>query len=151
QRSFTIVPDGFPVVATRSDMLEKTSLNEIVLPESWVKGTLKCQLAVYPSTLADLQKGLEGLLREPCGCFEQTSTSNYPNLLILDYLKESDQANPEAARRARELLTRGYQMLTNYESPGQTGKAPREGYEWFGAAPAHEALTAYGLMQFRDM
>src|SRR5207248_1856109 len=27
----------------------------------------------------------------------------------------------------------------------------REGYEWFGQAPAHEALTAYGLLQFRDM
>ena len=44
-------------------------------------------MTVYPSTLADLQKGLEGMLREPGGCFEQTSTSNYPNLLILDYLK----------------------------------------------------------------
>jgi hypothetical protein len=31
----------------------------------------------------------------------------------------------------------------------QGGK--REGFEWFGQAPAHEALTAYGLMQFRDM
>src|SRR5262249_26086621 len=28
----------------------------------------------------------------------------------------------------------------------------KEGYEWFGGtAPAHEALTAYGLLQFRDM
>ena len=26
-----------------------------------------------------------------------------------------------------------------------------KGYEWFGANPAHEALTAYGLMEFRDM
>ena len=66
----------------------------VTLPETWVKGTLKCQVQVYPSTLADLQKGLEALLREPSGCFEQTSTSNYPNLLILDYLKESDQAKP---------------------------------------------------------
>ena len=27
----------------------------------------------------------------------------------------------------------------------------RQGYEWFGADPGHEALTAYGLMQFTDM
>src|SRR5947209_15319093 len=27
-----------------------------------------------------------------------------------------------------------------------------EGYEWFGgSAPPHEALTAYGLLQFKDM
>src|SRR5204863_7538113 len=25
------------------------------------------------------------------------------------------------------------------------------GYEWFGSEPAHEALTAYGLLEFVDM
>ena len=31
-------------------------------------------------------------------------------------------------------------------------KNDKEGYEWFGGtAPPHEALTAYGLLQFRDM
>src|SRR5262249_21016113 len=116
-----------------------------------VKGTLKCQVQVFPSTLADLQKGLEGLLREPAGCFEQTSTSNYPNLLVLDYLKESGQSRPEVEGHARDLLATGYQKLTSFEclSPA---KNRREGYEWFGGtAPPHEALTAYGLLQFRDL
>jgi hypothetical protein len=151
RNTFRVVPEGFPVVEARSDVLEKSASQTVVLPETWVKGTLKCQAQVYPSTLADLQKGLDSLLREPNGCFEQTSTSNYPNLLILDYLKESDQARPEVERRARDLLTRGYQKLTSFEcvDPAQ-GK--KRGYEWFGGtAPAHEALTAYGLMQFRDM
>ena len=26
-----------------------------------------------------------------------------------------------------------------------------KGYEWFGADPGHEALTAYGLLEFTDM
>jgi hypothetical protein len=150
-RTFQVVPEGFPFVGSRSDMLEGVAHNEVVLPETWVKGTLKCQVQVYPSTLADLQKGLEALLREPHGCFEQTSTSNYPNLLILDYLKESQQTKPELERRARDLLARGYQKLTSFEcqDPGQN---KRRGYEWFGGtAPPHEALTAYGLLQFRDM
>ena len=30
-------------------------------------------------------------------------------------------------------------------------ETPEKGYEWFGGTPAHEALTAYGLMEFRDM
>ena len=58
---------------------------------------------------------------------------------------------PEVAARARQLLDRGYGKLTAFEcqKPGNTGK---QGYEWFGgAAPAHEALTAYGLMEFVDM
>jgi hypothetical protein len=150
-RALTVVPDGFPVVGSHSDMLEKVARNDVVLPENWIKGTLKCQVQVYPSTLADLQKGLEALLREPGGCFEQTSSNNYPNVLILDYLKESDQAKPEVERRARDMLARGYRQLVSFECLEQARNA-RRGYEWFGgAAPPHEALTAYGLLEFRDM
>jgi anti-sigma factor RsiW len=150
RRTFPVVPDGFPVVVSKSDVLEKVSQQEFVLPEAWVKGTLQLKAEVYPSTLADLQKGLEALLREPGGCFEQTSSSNYPNLLILDYLKETDQAKPEVQQRALAMLDRGYRMLAGFECP-YTG-AGRHGYEWFGAPnAAHEALTAYGLLEFRDM
>lgn len=150
-KSLPIVPDGFPVAGSVSDVLEKAAAQTLTLPETWLPGTLKCQVHVYPSTLASLQGGLEALLREPNGCFEQTSTSNYPNLLILNYLKESDQAKPEVERRARELVARGYQKLVSFEClvPAEN---KRRGYEWFGGtAPAHEALTAYGLLQFRDM
>jgi hypothetical protein len=147
---FRVVPEGFPVVGARSDLLEGTAAQTVELPETWVKGTLKCRVEVYPSTLADLQKGLDSLLREPNGCFEQTSSSNYPNLLILDYLRQSDQARPEVERRARELVARGYQKLTSFECT-DPAKNAKKGYEWFGGtAPAHEALTAYGLMEFRD-
>jgi hypothetical protein len=150
-RRVPIVPQGFPVVQARSDLLEGTARSELVLPEAWIPGTLRCQVTVYPSTLASLQKGLEGLLREPNGCFEQTSTTNYPNLLILDYLRESNQAKPELEKRVRDLLANGYAKLTSFEC-FENGPAKRQGYEWFGgqAAP-HEALTAYGLLQFRDM
>jgi hypothetical protein len=151
RRTIRVVPDGFPILASKSDLLEKSATSEIVLPETWIKGTLKAQVSVYPSTLADLQKGLDALLREPNGCFEQTSTSNYPNLLILDYLKESDQTKPELEKRARDLLARGYQKLTAFECP-KTGEKDRTGFEWFGQTDQqHEALTAYGLLQFRDM
>src|SRR5262249_15270671 len=129
----------------------KVASHEIKLPESWIKGTLQVQAEVFPSTLAELQKGLDALLREPCGCFEQTSTSNYPNVLIMGYLKETDQTNPNVETRARQLMDRGYQQLTSFECT-LPSKNEKRGYEWFGGtAPAHEALTAYGLLQFRDM
>jgi hypothetical protein len=150
-RSVPVVPQGFPVVEARSDFLEKTARQELVLPKTWIPSTLKCQVQVFPSTLASLQKGLEGLLREPNGCFEQTSTTNYPNLLILDYLRESDQAKPELEKQVRELLANGYAKLTSFECY-ENGPSKRRGYEWFGGPTApHEALTAYGLLQFRDM
>jgi uncharacterized protein YfaS (alpha-2-macroglobulin family) len=151
QRTFRVAPDGFPIVGAQSDLLEKVVRHDLNLPASWLPGSLKYQVTVYPSTLADLQKGLEALLREPNGCFEQTSTTNYPNLLVLDYLREAELARPELVRRAETLLASGYQKLTAFECTNVSANR-REGYEWFGGnAPAHEALTAYGLMQFRDM
>lgn len=150
RRDFVVVPEGFPIVQNHSDLLEKVAVVDVTLPGEWVKGTLKLRADVFPSTLADLQKGLEALLREPGGCFEQTSTSNYPNLLILDYLRETDQSKPEVEGRARQMLARGYAMLTSFECPYD--REGKHGYEWFGARnAAHEALTAYGLLQFRDM
>ena len=131
--------------------LESRASGSIVLPKDLVKGTLRVRLEVYPTSMADLVKGLDGLLQEPNGCFEQTSTSNYPNTLILDYLNSTNQANPNAAKRAKDLLERGYSKLTSFECPDTPTKA-KQGFEWFGATDrAHEALTAYGLLQFKDM
>jgi hypothetical protein len=143
-----IVAEGFPITGQFSDELRGEAKHTVTLPKTWVPGTLKCEVALYPTPLADLVRGLDGLLRDPYGCFEQTSTTNYPNTLILDYLRETGQANPETVARAKAFLDKGYARLTSFEVPAQH---KREGFEWFGQAPAHEALTAYGLLQFRDM
>ena len=45
---------------------------------------------------------------------------------------------------ARAKLTKGYKKLAGFESKGG-------GFEWFGGAPAHEALTAYGVVQFAEI
>ena len=150
RQDIKVSSSGFPVAQAYSDTLEGTMVSKIKLPESIIAGTLKVSAKVYPSVLADLQKGLEGMLGEPHGCFEQTSTTNYPNLLVLDYLRESNQNSPEIEKRALTLLENGYAKLTAFECMNAQNK--KQGYEWFGGtAPAHEALTAYGLLQFRDM
>lgn len=144
RRSLSVVPPGFPASHSYSGTLEGKQELVVNLPDDWVPGSMEVSLNVFPSSLADLQKGLEGMLREPTGCFEQASTANYPNVLSLDFLQANGIAQPEITRRSRELLAQGYARLAGYESP-------TKGYEWFGGDPGHEALTAYGLMQFRDM
>jgi hypothetical protein len=151
-RTIRIVPDGFPAVGSVSDMLEKgRALGTVKLPKDIVPGSLKVRLEMYPTSMADLVKGLDGLLREPSGCFEQTSTTNYPNTLILDYMNQTGQTNPQVAARAKGLLDKGYGRLIGFECP-ETPTRSKLGYEWFGAADRpHLALTAYGLLQFKDM
>ena len=80
----------------------------------------------------------------PCGCFEQTSSSTYPNVLALDYMKRTKKLTPEVHAKAEGYIANGYQRLLTFEVPGG-------GFSWFGQAPANKILTAYGLMEFYDM
>ncbi|MCA9270196.1 MAG: hypothetical protein KDA41_17060, partial [Planctomycetales bacterium] len=148
-RQLHVVPTGFPAGQSYAGRLQGTKKLVVQLPDDWVEGSLEATLSVFPSTLADLQKGMEGMLRDPNGCFEQTSSSNYPNVLALAYMEEHDVADPQFTRRAKDLLKRGYDKLTSYECPETAND--KKGFEWFGSWPAHEALTAYGVLEFRDM
>src|SRR5213594_1110796 len=87
---------------------------------------------------------LQSLLREPNGCFEQTSSTSYPMVMAQQYFLTHTGIDPAVIAKARDLLEVSYKKLTGFESR-------TKGYEWFGADPGHEALTAYGLMQFADM
>ncbi len=151
ERKLRIVPDGFPAQGAVAEALEERANSKLNLPKAWIPGTLKVTVTVYPNALSEVQGGLDGLLREPSGCFEQSSTANYPNVLITEYMQEAQLTRAEVAQRSRTLMDRGYAKLTGFECPkGQTGT--RSGYEWFGATDRpHEALTAYGLLQFTDM
>jgi DNA-binding FrmR family transcriptional regulator len=146
-----IVPEGFPVEGALSDRIAGALERTLRLPKEWVPGSLRLEVDAYPSTLGELAKGLDGMLREPHGCFEQTSSSNYPNTMILGFIKASGRSNPELEAKTRELLSRGYSRLVGFECM-DTKAGRKRGFEWFGAADQqHEALTAYGLMQFSDM
>ena len=87
---------------------------------------------------------MDGILSMPGGCFEQTSSSTYPNVLALDYMKRTKKLTPEVHAKAEGYIANGYQRLLTFEVHGG-------GFSWFGQAPANKILTAYGLMEFNDM
>ncbi len=132
---------GFPVVETFSG--NKSQQHNFTI-NKMIPGTLKAKLKLFKNLEGQLLDGIESMLREPYGCFEQTSSSTYPNIYVLKYLKESGKANPEIEKKAMGYLKRGYERLIGFETS-------ENGFEWFGKTPAHEALTAYGLLEFTDM
>lgn len=146
ERTLVIAPRGFPHRRDHGGTLAVgTAANAtITIPDASVPGSGRATLRLFPTPLTTLAAGLEGMLQEPRGCFEQTSSTNYPNTLVLQLLQGSGDAVPAAALRARELLAKGYARLVGFE-------CKRGGFEWFGGDPGHEALTAYGLLQFHDM
>jgi alpha-2-macroglobulin-like protein len=89
-------------------------------------------------------EGLDSIFRLPSGCFEQTSSTTYPNVLALDYLQRTKKNSRAVEDKARKYINLGYQRLVSFEVAGG-------GFDWFGRPPANQALTAYGLMEFEDM
>ncbi|MCH8618207.1 MG2 domain-containing protein [Undibacterium sp. TS12] len=142
-RSIPVVAPGFPQLFEKSGQIKGQASHDIDLGKA-SKGSVQASIKVYTSPLSTMVSGLEGMLREPSGCFEQTSSTNYPNVMIMQYMKQHDVADSALLERTNKLLDNGYKKLAGFESP-------KKGYEWFGGDPGHEALTAYGLLEFADM
>ena len=142
-RTVKVVPLGFPQTGDASGTLAERAAHRFDLGEA-SPGSVDASVRLYPSPVATLMSGVAGLIREPHGCFEQTSATHYPNVMVLQYLRANDVADPALVARVDRLIDKGYKRLVGFESK-------TKGYEWFGRAPAHEALTAYGLLEFSDM
>jgi uncharacterized protein YfaS (alpha-2-macroglobulin family) len=143
-RRVRVVPAGFPLQRDFGGVLERIVEHSFSIPADVAPGSVVTEAVVYPSPLSSLTQALAALLREPNGCFEQTSSSNYPNVMALQYLKTHAGVDPALVRRATDLLHQGYRRLVGFE-------CKEKGYEWFGGDPGHEALTAYGVLEFTDM
>ncbi len=143
-RTLRVLPAGFPIELSLGGRLDDEKVHVVTIPEKVSPGSLVTEGLVYPTPLASLSQAVEALLRQPCGCFEQTSSSNYPNVMVLQYLSSHQGVDPKIVAKANALLDAGYKRLVSYE-------CQHKGYEWFGGDPGHEALSAYGVMEFTDM
>ena len=142
ERELEVVPAGFPRAWSNSGELTRVSKHSFTLDKS-LPGSLRARVAWHPSTVASLVEGMEGLIRTPGGCFEQTSSTNWPNVAILRYLDAHD-GDPRLKVQSSHALNAGYAKLTGYQvSAG--------GFETWGSGPGKEALSAFGLLQFADM
>ena len=153
-RKLNVRPRGFPVEVAFGGMIgplrqaqggpDARLSHDVLIPNNVVPGSVTSDLVVYPTPLANLTEALERLIQEPGGCFEQTSSTCYPLVMAQQYFLTHTGVDPRLIEQSRTHLDSGYARLTGFE-------CKQRGYEWFGGDPGHEALTAYGLMEFSDM
>ena len=148
ERSVTVTPDGRPIVNTINGIVDSAAAArqqlEFTIPPDAVDGANDLFVKVYPGAFSQVVEGLENILRLPQGCFEQTSSATYPNILALAYMRATDRVRPAIELKALQYINLGYQRLLSFEVGGG-------GFDWFGEPPADVILTAYGLMEFCDM
>ncbi|MGP0019071.1 MAG: MG2 domain-containing protein [Candidatus Sulfotelmatobacter sp.] len=143
-REIEVIPNGREQNLVFNGRLENSVRHELNFPANSVPDANKIFVRLYPGPLSQVIEGMDSILRMPGGCFEQTSSSTYPNVLALDYMKRTKKLTPEVHAKAEGYIANGYQRLLTFEVPGG-------GFSWFGQAPANKILTAYGLMEFSDM
>lgn len=144
KRSVEVVPDGLRVETVKNGRITGDLSEEIVIPGYAIDDASRIMVKIYPGVFAQVLEGLDGIFRMPSGCFEQTTSTTYPNVMVLSYMKKTGTISPEIQMKAEGFINLGYQRLLSFEVPGG-------GFEWFGNTPAHKVLTAYGLMEFSDM
>lgn len=144
KRSVTVRPDGKLVEEAANGRLKGDVVAELVIPEEALPGASTILVKVYPGIFSQAVEGLDSILQMPFGCFEQTTSVTYPNVLVMDYMRTTRQITPEIQMKAEGFINQGYQRLVSYEVEGG-------GFSWFGNAPANRMLTALGVMELYDM
>lgn len=141
ERRLQVEPQGSMVERVYSARVSGEAALEWTVPTG--AQATRATLRVFRGASDIALDGIDAMLRAPYGCFEQTSSSTFPNLLVLDLLRDAKGAEATRAK-ARKFIALGYQRLVGYEVDGG-------GFSWFGEAPANKVLTAYGVLEFADM
>jgi hypothetical protein len=144
KRSIDVKPDGMEVVKLQNGVLKNSVEHSFNIPTETIANSQKLLLKFYPSRFSKVVEGLDTIFRMPYGCFEQSTSVTYPNVMALLYMKRTGQVTPQVEAKARKFIASGYQRLLTFEVSGG-------GFDWFGEAPAKEKLTAYGIMQLTDI
>lgn len=144
KQTIQIKPGGFKV-GKKYASDEKEVSNLYFDLRNAIPGTEEVGILLAGDPVKDALKGIESIVREPYGCFEQVSSSSYPNILVMDYLQQSGQNfdNP-IYNRAYAATQNAFEKLKGYETSSG-------GFDLYGRAPGDVLLSAFGILQFADM
>lgn len=147
EKNIQVTENGLKVEKiVSSGTMQKNISQDIIYSDNAIEGSKKIKVKIYPSSIAQIIENMDSILSLPNGCFEQTSSSLYPDILALKYLKNNNLDNQEIKTRALEYISSGYQRLLTYEVDGTKG-----GYSLYGESPAEPVITAFGLMEMNEL
>ncbi|MCJ8155320.1 TonB-dependent receptor plug domain-containing protein [Chryseobacterium sp. SSA4.19] len=138
---FSVGEKGFP--NQYSIINNKNEKLAIEIPE-YINGSFSSSYYIFENSAFQLFEDLERLKREPYGCFEQLSSTVYPNVFILDYLKSGHKINAETENMVIKNMKKGFQKMLSYKNIDG-------GFGYFNASESDVSLSAFALLEFRDL
>ncbi len=113
------------------------------IPE-YINGSLFSSYNLFENTALKMFNDLEGLKKEPHGCFEQLSSTVYPNIFILDYLKSISKIDSSTESLVIRNLKKGFQKMMSYKNKDG-------GVGYFNSTESDVSLSAFALLEFTDL
>lgn len=121
-KTMKVVPEGVTKYANRAyfvnlkDTDEFKDSFELDMSGEVVPDSQHIEFAVVGDLLGPLLNNLENLVRLPLGCGEQVTSAMAPNLIVLEYLKKTNQLKSTVENKLQRNLETGYQRLLSYRN-----------------------------------
>lgn len=151
ERVLPVEPEGTPLFFNKAvfiDLREKSNHDSnftIDIPKNAVPDSTYIEVAALGDIMGGAVKNLNTLVRMPRGCGEQNMLNFVPNIVILDYLKATNQLSSETESQAKSFMDAGYQRELSYRrsdgSFSAFGENDKNGSTW---------LTAFVARSFRQ-
>ena len=148
KKTIIVEPEGTKREVVENGILNKNNKNvsfDVEMPDFIVPDSDKVLVSITPSIVGQSINGVENLLGMPYGCGEQNMMLFVPDVLILKYLKATEQINPETQAKTEVFINTGYQReLTFRHNDGSFsafGESDESGSLW---------LTDYVLLSFSE-
>ncbi len=124
-------------------MGSKDSIVGINLKDA-IPGTISARVRIFDDRQTRWFQDLDRLQRKPHGCFEQLSSTIYPNIFVLDYAKSLGKLSDDDEKQAVKNLKYGYEQLINYQLDDG-------GFGYFSSSESQNGVTAYAISEFTDL
>lgn len=142
ERSVTVHPDGEERHTGTGHLMGESQVLRIEIPSAAIPGSVTGELKIYPNPMTHVLESIEGIMQRPNGCGEQTISSTYPHLLLLQYLEHSGLKSEREAEAQRNLKN-GYERLLTY-------RTAKGGFAYWKNQEPDLALSAYALQFLAD-
>ncbi|GFG28314.1 hypothetical protein Cfor_11328, partial [Coptotermes formosanus] len=117
------------------------------IPQNIVSGSEMVEVAAVGDVLGPSIPNLANLIKMPFGCGEQNMLNFVPNIVVIEYLKNTNQLTQAIEGKALRYMETGYQQELTYRHPDGSfsafGSHDPSGSTWL-------VLTAFVAKSFRQ-
>ncbi len=145
-RTLLVQPGGQEVDQGQSGTLKPGTVSTTVtFPADAIPGSDHLAFKVYPGVMAQTVEGIDAVVKQPHGCFEQSTSSTWPDVMVARYYQATGSGTAEMRKQVLDDIQAGYELLVSYQSP-------QGGFNWWGDdTPGNKILTALGIRILHDM